>query len=445
MKNSLKDIIPPEKRSIRNVPLPRRQESVAVERKSESISHHSNIRVHEKVERKDIENPLEFGGKRRSLSSDSVGRGRGVWFIAIFAVIAVLLSVTWVMSKTIVNLDVKKIVIEANGEFSVSNTGGSNDLLYDTVEFSLDSSKVVDATGQKEVISKSGGVVIIYNNFSSTPQALVAGTRLESPEGLIFRLNSPVTIPGKKTVSGKAVPGSVEVKVTADSTGEKYNLNLTDFTIPGFKSTPKFNLFYARSKAPFTGGAIGTVAVVSPAVLAETQKVLQEELTASALKKITTELPKDFVFIDGSYEKSFKSFEPTVGSEKGKANVKEQILIRGYIFKQDNLIKALADIKKVEIIKDAQVALDNSNIKVVSVKPEGEGKINVEFAGKLRGEYVVNEEVLKKALKNQKKSDVPKILTTFPTIEKAQVIVKPFWINSISKSENKISILKNSL
>lgn len=442
MKKGIQDIVPTEKRSIRDIPLPRKNEG------SNQLENKSSTTVLPLVIKKPLitddfeqESDAVPPVTRNSFQS-AQKKGKGIWVIAILAVIAVALSLTWVLSKTTVNLNIKKIVIAAQGVFAAGTVAAQgSSFTYDTIELTSELSKTVDATGTKEVANKATGTVIIYNNFGATSQALVAGTRLEDPSGLIFKLNSGVTVPGKKTVSGKSVPGSVEVKVTAESAGEKYNIALSDFTIVGFKGTPKFNAFYARSKTPMSGGMIGTVAVVSAEVLKATRTAIDEELAGVAVAKVKAELPKEFVFLEGAHKLSYKSFEPTSAGDN-KANIKEEVTIKGYIFRQDNFVKALADEAKVKLIDNAPIALDHSSLKVVSIEensPKGFFKLD----GTLRGTYTLDEDALKKVLKGQKKKDVPKLLSAFPIIEKAQVIITPFWISSLPSSISKIKIVQN--
>ena len=68
----------------------------------------------------------------------------------------------------------------------------------------------------------------------------------KSQTPIIFRIPKTVTIPGAKLESGELIPGKLEMEVTADNAGEKYNIEPSDFTIPGFKGSPKFEKFYAK-------------------------------------------------------------------------------------------------------------------------------------------------------------------------------------------------------
>ena len=436
MKKGVDDIVTSERRSIRDIPLPKR--GTAAEEKRQPV-------YVEPVQTPKESAPISprSSSTRRTSNNAPRTRSRGVWIIAILAIIAVAFSTTWLLSETTVNVNVKKITLAADGVYAAASTPTEGAVFaFDTIELTTDLTRTVDATGTKEAQSKAEGVVTIYNNFSTAPQALVAGTRLEDPNGLIFKINNAVTVPGRKTEAGKIIPGSVEVKAVAESAGAKYNIAVSDFTIPGFKGTTKYNAFYARSKAPMAGGASGTVAVVEEETLKRTREELQSELLPLALAKVKAELPPDFIFLEGAYKASFKSYEPAVQAGN-KAELKEEVTIKGYVFKQQEFVKALAEEADVELIENAPINLDHSSVRVLSIE-ENAPKAFFKLEGTLRGEYAIDETELKKALRGQKKKEVPKILTAFPIIEKAQVIVSPFWVGSLPSSEKKIDIVKES-
>ncbi|NMB92510.1 MAG: hypothetical protein GYA31_02720 [Parcubacteria group bacterium] len=100
------------------------------------------------------------------------------------------------------------------------------------------------STGQGKDESKAKGVITIINNYSTSPQILVATTRFETSDGKIFRLDSRIVIPGATTKDGVLQPASIDVNVTADQPGPDYNIPACTepckFTIPGFKGTDKF-------------------------------------------------------------------------------------------------------------------------------------------------------------------------------------------------------------
>jgi hypothetical protein len=50
-------------------------------------------------------------------------------------------------------------------------------------------------------------------------------------------------------------PGAIEAEVIADQAGSDFNIDPTDFKIPGFSGGPKFDKFYAKSSKSFSGGS----------------------------------------------------------------------------------------------------------------------------------------------------------------------------------------------
>ena len=102
-----------------------------------------------------------------------------------------------------------------------------------------------DVTGKNAASGKKAhGSVVIYNEYNSSPQTLVATTRLESSDGKIFRLTKNIVVPGTTVVGGSPQPGAIEAEVVADQAGSEYNIDQTKFTIPGFSGGPKFDKFY---------------------------------------------------------------------------------------------------------------------------------------------------------------------------------------------------------
>jgi len=122
------------------------------------------------------------------------------------------------------------------------------------------------ATGKKisEKGANSSGKVMIYN-LSNNTWPLVAQTRFQSKEGIIFRIPNGVTVPP----ASAGGPGKIEAFVSADPVdaygsivGAKGNIGPTRFTLPGLRDDSKSKV-YAESTAPMTGGVTDYVSFVS--------------------------------------------------------------------------------------------------------------------------------------------------------------------------------------
>lgn len=97
---------------------------------------------------------------------------------------------------------------------------------------------------------KARGKVMIYNEYSSSHQTLVATTRLLSESGKIFRLVDDAIVPGFKKTNNGIEAGTIQVDVIADGLGEEYIIGPSKFFIPGFKSIneEKYSKIYAKSE-----------------------------------------------------------------------------------------------------------------------------------------------------------------------------------------------------
>ncbi|TAK94825.1 hypothetical protein EPO05_05825 [Patescibacteria group bacterium] len=137
------------------------------------------------------------------------------------------------------------------------------------------------STGRSSSTSgqKAHGTVVIYNEFSSAPQPLVATTRLLSADNKLFRIVRGVTVPGMVEAGGKTQPGAIEIEVVADQAGSEFNIEPTTFTIPGFEGSPKYEKFRAKSTKAMLGGGGGVAA--SPNAQAQ---VIQGDIASAKTK-----------------------------------------------------------------------------------------------------------------------------------------------------------------
>lgn len=141
------------------------------------------------------------------------------------------------------------------------------------------------------------------------PQVLIATTRLQTPDGDIYRLRDQVTVPAN---------GSVEVDVYADVVGAAGNVSNTTFIIPGLSDDAR-RFFAAQTVSEITGGVrdqrMLTKQVVEQAVTALEAKLhasLRDELRAKAQAEGVGVTSGEFI----DYEVVRKSTDVPIGEEK---------------------------------------------------------------------------------------------------------------------------------
>ena len=158
-------------------------------------------------------------------SKNIKGRWR-IWALVVISIFSLTGAVFYVFSSAEVVIIPRVAEADFNNDFKAKKYNGSTfsetTLGYNIYHVEKLGTKNLDADGDKLVQRKSSGIIIIYNKFSDSTQKLIKNTRFETPDGLIYRIDQSVVIPGRTTVSGKITPGSVEAKVYGDEPGVKY-------------------------------------------------------------------------------------------------------------------------------------------------------------------------------------------------------------------------------
>lgn len=136
--------------------------------------------------------------------------------------------------------------------------------LTDLIVLTATTTSVIDiiTTAGTPTLTKAKGTVTVYNS-NSTEQVLIASTRLETPNGKIYRLDNKITVPKASVVAGKTTPGSIQALISADKVGESYNISQVDFTFPGLVGSPRYKNVYARSKGAITGGSETSAKIIN--------------------------------------------------------------------------------------------------------------------------------------------------------------------------------------
>lgn len=159
--------------------------------------------------------------------------------------------------------------------------------------------------------TKAGGIVTIVNNYNRS-QSLVRTTRLQSPDGKIFRITEPVTV---------AAGAKVTVFAEADQEGDEYLLDATKFTIPGLWEGIQDQI-YAESSSAMSYDRRG------PATVTEAQvQSAVETLTDRLLTQALADFQKDYPELqDVSKEQLYAgqttvATEPLIGQEASNVKV----------------------------------------------------------------------------------------------------------------------------
>ena len=324
---------------------------------------------------------------------------------------------------------------------TLSASSSSTALLpFEVVKIEKVATQPVPADGTETVSERATGTLTAYNDFSDTPQKWVANTRFESPSGLIYRVKEPVTIPGRK--DGK--PGTVDVTVYADEVGEKYNVGLVDFTIPGLAGSPQFESLYAKSKTPLSGGFVGERPVVSESKAAEVRVAARAALTKDLNETIIDQIPSGFTLLENSVAIVFESLSNGEGDGAGNASIREKGTAHALVFPTDVLASALAE-KTVATYQDDKVTIGKTNtLKVVNLPTaselQGATELSVNLQGTVSIVWKVSADEVKTGIAGKTREAAEVVLGNIPGIDKAELILRPFWKNTFPNESEKITV-----
>jgi hypothetical protein len=378
-------------------------------------------------------------------NSGSKKIGYGLWFIALIALVFLFFAVSYLFSGAKISINPKTVDLSLDENFVASKNSNSGILPFDLVMISDEAVKEVQGGEEVDVKQSATGTVVIYNNFSTAAQKLDINTRLEGSNGKIYKTKNAVVVPG---MSSNNTPGSVEVDIYASEAGEAYNSGPIDFNIFGFKGTPKYTKFYARSKGEISGGLVGKARQVSEIEKTSAINELKDSLRDKLLQKATNQTPSGYLLYDDAIFIQFDN--GTVGDalENGMVPVKVKGTFYGFLFDEKKLTKRIVqnNLEKyanedvfIPNIRSFKFTLNNKeNINFAEVKD-----INFDLVGNSKIVWRIDTESLLNEVLGRDKKDFNQILTQYANIDSAELVIKPVWRKTFPDKLKDIKILVN--
>lgn len=329
-------------------------------------------------------------------------------------------------------------ITPTSGEATISSeftaTAAAGELPFEVVSVDKIATQTVKAESTETVNEASEGTITVYN-ASDEKQTFVKNTRFETPEGLIFKAQDAVNIPA---ASG-GTPGSVKITVYAEATGDKYNVGPTSFTLPGLKGGDLFTEVTAKSTEAMSGGFSGTRPSVSEATREKEYPKMQEALKTDLEKAVVEQVPQGYTLMSGA---TFVSFDPQpdTSSAAGSVEVRLKGTATAVIFPTDALAQAIA-YKSLGVYAGEPVTLSGSDKLALTAPTAPTGN---DFTFSLSGEtkivWTVEAERIAGAVAGKKRDAAQVILAGFPEVEKAVLVLRPFWAGAFPNDPAEIEV-----
>ncbi|MFA7216666.1 MAG: hypothetical protein WC095_01640 [Candidatus Paceibacterota bacterium] len=448
-KNIVQDVVP-GRRSIRNIELPNRRKSNTLgrdhrlERKDPEEEFTRPVSIKKEIikENEKIEDAND--AYSYEYEDDTPKSSKKLLYVsATIAILVIAFGVSALFKKAVITITPQSKVVSLDASFKAQKDSTGGTLGFQVVSVTKELQKDVEASGEENVSIKSKGVITIFNNTSQS-QKLVATTRFETPEGLIYRIPNAVTVPARTVKDGKTIPGSIDSTVEADGPGDKYNIGLKDFKIPGFKGDAKYDQIYGRSKSEMTGGFQGVRKVVSEEVLSGANVQLENDLKSSLSSEIKSQIPNNFVLYDSgvSYEFSATSQSETT---ENNASIKKRGTAYAFIFDKTALTREIVENLMPESAED-NIRISNLNALDFSfmgsiAEAEKNSVLDFKLVGQPEFVWVFDENSLLLELSGLGKVDAKQAISKYPSIKEAYIKTYPFWNGSVPKNVDKIQII----
>src|SRR4030042_867383 len=304
------------------------------------------------------------------------------------------------------------------------------------------------ASGKILKETKAEGMIKIYNEYSVSPQVLVATTRFVSAEGKIFRTPTKITVPGGHYEKGKLIAGEVETKVIADQVGPEYNIGPTTFSIPGFAGSDKYTKIYAKSFQAMTGGFSQETYQVTKEDLENAKNILtkkvKEECEAAFRTVVQTEkVSAGFSFFYDAVQTEIVETFSLAGAGDNVSNFNYQAKAKSstLLFREEdfgNFIKDLLDNQVPEGKQFYEPSLKtDKDPETINLKS---GKIILSLDVSVKTFPAINIPELKKNLQGKSLLESKIFLEEQSGVDKAEVELWPFWVKKVPQNIDKINL-----
>ena len=298
------------------------------------------------------------------------------------------------------------------------------------------------ASDKKTIATKARGKIIVYNAYSSLPQLLVAGTRFQSSDGKIFRLDEKITVPGAKIVDGKVLASSIEAKIVADKAGVDYNiLAKGKLNIPGFAKTPKFAAFYGEIKTALAGGFVGQRPVPTANDITKAREKALADVRTNLEMMAKSEVAKGFKLLeDASQFKVIKERVSDDVDESGQFSMFIDAELTAVALKEVDLKNLMKERLKQDLGATYDIKSDDLKYGLASLALD-KGRVTLEMDYKAVVEQPVDTAKLAGVLKGKSNQDLWATVKALPGLDKANVSLWPFWVMSAPSSSDKIKVV----
>lgn len=375
-----------------------------------------------------------------------------VSIVLFFVIVGGAVGLSAIMGKTELTIYPEHRTPNISAEFTAYPDKRDGALSYEVMTLETTGEAQVKASGQVQVEKQTTGKIEIIKTTPGT-ERLIKNTRFRSPDGLIFRIQESVVVPGAvKDSSGASVPGTIQAEVFADEPGDEYNLPAgTNLDIPGFEEngfTELFKSITARNPQAFTGGYSGPQFQIDENELSTARQALQIKLRDDLLMRVENEKPADFIAFEDAVAITYNQL-PAVEYGNDLVTIREQAILQIPLFQSQEFGSFLAK-ESIPTYEKGPIRVDDPTVlNFQYTSPTTSSSIianDLSLTFKLTGKPLLIWEYDAKKLAGDlaglPKTAINNAVTAYPGISSALVHITPFWKRTFPEDPEEIIIIE---
>jgi hypothetical protein len=290
-----------------------------------------------------------------------------------------------------------------------------------------------EPSGVKQENGVATGKVTITNK-RDTSQSLVATTRLQTPDGVLFRLKDKVVVPANSTL---------EASVYADKDGVTGNIAPSTFVIPGLGADLQTQVF-AASTETMTGG-VKSIGVISDLDMEKAKKIILQQLIDKGRVELGNKYPGSQVLYSSSGEVFSSSH--VAGTEVSRFNIMATTTIVGVFYDKTKVIEIANRLLQDKAVDENETVQPGDVDPTVSLlnydKVTGVVELEVVYSG-ISTLNLRSPELAKEAFYGKNRDEVRRQLLRLDHVKSADVTFSPSWVRKIPHIEDHVTIVVKS-
>lgn len=301
------------------------------------------------------------------------------------------------------------------------------------------------ATGKTSSSTKAEGTIKVYNKLTpASPISLKAGTHFLSDSGKYYVSLDKISIPAGKNVSGKFVPGSIDVKVVAEDVGDSYNAKSAKFSVPKLVGTAYYYSVYGEA-TNITGGSTGQANQVTFEDIQKAKEAISKDIINQLETNLKSKITEEYLFLETEIKKNVtdSSTSAKTGLVADNFDYQAKAEVKIMAFKKADVEKYAKDYILNKMAKE-KVFLDNSLVvNYVAKKTDldaGKMAFDLNFSGKTY--HQINNSDLISLFREKNQQEIQDVISRNlgENVLKFKINFSPFWTMRAPSNPNKITL-----